>query len=81
MSTLLSEKLLKKGGRDVPLLEIRVVEDFLVKRNRCFDSLNDKLAKRAPHPGNRFLAIFPVRNQLCDEGIVVGNDRGAGLYG
>src|SRR5271156_5494569 len=51
--------------------EFRIRKDSFLKGYRRFNSFHYKPAKRPVHPGNSLLAISTVRDDFCDERVVI----------
>ncbi len=59
---------------EVAGLKVVIGHDFLMKRNRRMNALNDKFIQRALHAFDRFGAVFSVRNELGDQRIIKGRN-------
>src|SRR5579862_2240910 len=76
--------LLRPSGSE-PLKEVRVElarnklwvgQNALLQRYGSFDSLDYKSIEGAPHARDRLRPVAPVRDQLCDQRIVIRRDDG-----
>src|SRR6187455_164310 len=73
------EKPFQKVRRVPPFLEIGVLEDAFIKRNRSFYPFYDVLFQRPEHPQNGILPAVAVNNKLCNHRVVVRRDHVAGI--
>src|SRR5215469_11408413 len=73
------QEALHKLGVEVAGAESLILEDSLVQRNRCIDSLHDELPQRAFHLRNGLGAVASVHYELRDQRVVVRRHHALGI--
>ena len=65
----------------MPLNEVRMVNNSLVKRNRGLDPLDDEHAEGAIQPVECLFSIAAMSDQLGNQRVVMGGDDVVGVDG
>ena len=66
-------------GIEIPRGKIRIGENPAVQRDRRLDAFDDEHLESPLHAANRFGAVAPLDDQLCDHRIVVRRNDGIGI--
>ena len=70
----------EEEGRDVALLEVRIVEDAFVQGNGCLDTFDHKFIEGSAHAGDGFLPIAAMGDDLGDHRIVERDNHHVRLH-